>query len=81
MTRPRPEPSTLAAAPAGARVRVVHVDAKHAPELAREGVFPGCSIEVVTRTPLGGPVIVTLGHARLAVAAAVAATIATEPLG
>ena len=77
---PAPAPATLAAARVGARLRVATVDPAHAHELAREGVLPGAILEVASRTPLGGPVIVVLGRVRLALSAHVAAGIAGEPV-
>jgi Fe2+ transport system protein FeoA len=49
-------------------------------ELEREGILPGSIVVVTARTPLGGPVIVELGRARIALSAAVAAQVATRPL-
>lgn len=70
--RPAPAPLTLAGARVGDRLRVVSVDAAEAAELIREGVLPGAVLGVASRTPLGGPVIVTLGRVRLALSAHVA---------
>ena len=56
------------------------VDGPDRAELEREGVLPGSVVVVTARTPLGGPVIVELGRARLALSAAVAAQVATRPL-
>lgn len=80
MTDPRPaSPSTsLATAPVGARLRVLAVDAPHADELVREGLLPGAVIEVASRTPLGGPVIVSLGRVRVAMSADVASAVHAE---
>ena len=72
---------TLASARVGSRLRVAAVDGARAEELAREGVLPGVVLEVASRTPLGGPVIVALGRVRLALSAEVAAAIRTEVLG
>jgi Fe2+ transport system protein FeoA len=78
--RPVPVPLALARVPAGVAVRVVAVDPAHAGELARDGLLPGVVLAVASRTPLGGPVVVTLGRARLAVSADIAAAIVTVPL-
>jgi Fe2+ transport system protein FeoA len=78
--RPATTPETLAAAPVGARLRVVAVDPAHADELVREGLLPGTVLEVASRTPLGGPVIVVLGRVRIALSAQVAAGVSTEPV-
>lgn len=48
----------------------------HAAELAREGIRPGVELLVESATPFGGPLIVRVGRARVAVARRVAATIA-----
>jgi Fe2+ transport system protein FeoA len=49
-------------------------------ELEREGVLPGSVVVVTARTPLGGPVVVELGGARLALSARVAGQVVTRPL-
>jgi Fe2+ transport system protein FeoA len=59
---------------------VTSVEPQHVDELRREGVLPGVVIEIASRTPLGGPVIVVVGRVRLALAAEVAASIETEPV-
>ena len=69
----------LARADPGVRVRVVGVWAGDATELAREGLLPGSLVTVATRIPMGGPVVVKVGRARLALAAAVAGRIVVEP--
>jgi Fe2+ transport system protein FeoA len=50
-----------------------------AAELAREGLLPGSTIVVASRTPLGGPTVIALGRARLAVSADIASLMMTEP--
>ena len=55
------------------------VDGPDRAELEREGVLPGSVVVVTARTPLGGPVVVELGRARLALSASVAAQVATRP--
>ena len=60
--------------------RVVHaIEGPDRAELEREGVLPGSVVVVTARTPLGGPVVVELGRARLALSASVAAQVATRP--
>jgi Fe2+ transport system protein FeoA len=73
------EPASLAHAPIGWRRRVVSVDDVAREELEREGLLPGAVVVVTARTPLGGPVLVELGRARLALSASVARLVATEP--
>lgn len=58
------------------------VDAPGSPaaaELAREGLLPGSEIIVTSRSPLGGPVVIALGRARLAISADVASLVLTDP--
>lgn len=58
------------------------VDAPGSPaaaELAREGLLPGSAIIVTSRSPLGGPVVIALGRARLAISADVASLVLTDP--
>ncbi|HEY3335330.1 MAG TPA: FeoA family protein [Candidatus Limnocylindrales bacterium] len=73
------EPSSLARAPIGWRRRVVAIDDVARDELEREGLMPGAVVVVTARTPLGGPVVVELGRARLALSASIARRVATEP--
>ena len=70
---------SLARAPIGWRRRIVDVAETVRAELEREGLLPGAMVVVTARTPLGGPVVVELGRARLALSASVAAHVATEP--
>jgi Fe2+ transport system protein FeoA len=70
----------LSRVPVGWRRVIEAVDGPDRAELEREGVLPGSVVVVTARTPLGGPVIVDLGRARLALSAAVAAQVATRPL-
>ena len=78
--RPDLPSRALATARVGTRLRVTTVAERHADELAREGILPGADLRVVSRTPLGGPVIVALGRVRLELSAEVAAAIAWEPV-
>ena len=73
------EPASLAHAPIGWRRRVVSVHDTARAELEREGLLPGAVVVGTARTPLGGPVVVELGRARLALSASVARLVATEP--
>jgi Fe2+ transport system protein FeoA len=73
------EPASLARVPVGWRRRVVSVADSARPELEREGILPGAVVVVTARTPIGGPVVVELGRARLALSAGVARLVATEP--
>ncbi|MEO5964706.1 MAG: FeoA family protein [Candidatus Limnocylindrales bacterium] len=73
------EHASLAHVPVGWRRRVVAVDEPARAELEREGLLPGTVVVVTSRTPLGGPVVVELGRARLALSASVAAQVGTAP--
>jgi len=68
----------LSRVPVGGRRTVLAVDGPARAELEREGVLPGSVVTVAARTPLGGPLIVELGRARLALAASVAAQVLTD---
>ena len=72
-------PISLALLDAGAPGRVVAVAAVDVDRLAAEGLHAGERIEVEARLPLGGPVVVRVGRARIAIARAVAAGILVEP--
>jgi Fe2+ transport system protein FeoA len=78
--RPTPVSLSLSVADPGARLRVTSVGVAHADELVREGILPGAVVQVASRTPLGGPVIVCLGRVRLALSADVAADVVGEPV-
>lgn len=65
--------------PAGARTRVVAVPGADADRLAAEGLHRGDTVEVEAVLPLGGPVVVRLGRARVAIARQVAGRILVEP--
>jgi len=72
-------PVPLSRVAIGWRRVIAHVDGPDRAELEREGVLPGSVVVVTARTPLGGPVVVELGRARLALSAKVAAQVATRP--
>lgn len=61
--------------------RIVALPAEHAAALAAEGVAAGGLVEIETRQPFGGPVVVRGGHARIAIAARVAREVVVEPMG
>jgi len=66
-------------APVGWRLVITGIDGPDRPELEREGVLTGSVVVVAARTPLGGPLVVELGRARLALSARVAEQIKTRP--
>jgi Fe2+ transport system protein FeoA len=65
---------------AGRSARIVEVPAGAAAALAAEGLVPGDLLEIETRQPFGGPVVVRVGHARIALALRIARGILVEPL-
>jgi Fe2+ transport system protein FeoA len=67
----------LSRATVGAPRMVVQVDGPSRDELEQEGFLPGSVVVVTTRTPLGGPLIVSLGGTRIALSMDVAACVLT----
>ncbi|MDA8202056.1 MAG: FeoA family protein [Chloroflexi bacterium] len=76
-------PDTLAldALPPGSAARVSKVGGAHAGDLAQHGLVAGAAVRVESRAPLSGPLVVTIGRARLAIGAAVARSVFVEPDG
>ncbi len=81
---------TLAELPVGVSARVVSVDPNRPRLLADHGLLPGVIVVVEDDAPFGGPRILRLGSARLAIARSVARAInvrsehanaAAEPAG
>ena len=72
-------PVPLALLDPGAPARIVAIAAADAERLAAEGIHPGECVEVEARLPLGGPVVVRVGRARIAIARSVAAGVLVEP--
>ena len=70
----------LSKAPVGWRRVITGIDGPDRSELEREGILVGSVVVVAARTPLGGPVVVELGRARLALSTRVAAQVQTRPL-
>ena len=70
----------LSKAPVGWRRVITGIDGPDRSELEREGVLPGSVVVVSARTPLGGPLVVEVGRARLALSARVAAQVQTRPI-
>lgn len=69
----------LSRVPVGWRRTVLSVEGPGRAELEREGVLPGSTVVVTTRSPFGGPLVVELGRTRLAISADVAAQVSTAP--
>lgn len=69
---PRPDPRaharTLDRLTVGRMALVVGVTGAAADELLHEGIAPGVTVTIESRTPLGGPLIVRVGRSRVAVA-------------
>ncbi len=74
-------PIPLVRLPVGSRGRVVAILPDDADRLAAEGLHRGDILEVEAMLPLGGPVVVRLGRARVAVARRVAGGIFVEATG
>lgn len=72
-------PVSLVGLPPGRAARVVTVDPADVERLAAEGLHPGDCVEVEACLPLGGPVVIRVGRARIALARSVAAAILVEP--
>lgn len=72
-------PVSLVTLPPGRGARIVRVDPGDVERLAAEGLHPGDRVEVEVCLPLGGPVVVRVGRARIALARSVAAAILVEP--
>jgi Fe2+ transport system protein FeoA len=70
----------LSKAPVGCRRVITRIDGPDRSELEREGILVGSVVVVAARTPLGGPLVVELGRARLALSTRVAAQVQTHPL-
>jgi Fe2+ transport system protein FeoA len=65
---------------AGRSARIREVPAGAAAALTAEGLAPGDVLEIETRQPFGGPIVVRVGHARIALALRIARGILVEPL-
>ena len=72
-------PGRLVDAAAGGRLRVVAIEPAHRAALLPEGIDVGVDVEVERRLALGGPLIVRVGRARLAISRSVAAGIEVGP--
>ena len=72
-------PVPLVQLAAGIDARVVSVPLEDVERLAAEGLHRGDILQVETRLPMGGPVVVRLGRARVALAQRVAAAILVQP--
>jgi Fe2+ transport system protein FeoA len=73
------EPCTLAELAPGRPARVVSVGDGTADRVAVQGIHPGALVSVEHDAPFGGPRIVRLGAARMALARSIAASILVRP--
>jgi protoporphyrinogen/coproporphyrinogen III oxidase len=79
-----PEPAVpariraLAELPDGMAAAVATIDPADAEELSFEGIGLGSRVEITTRAPLGGPVVVRTGRARVALPRRVASSVAVH---
>jgi Fe2+ transport system protein FeoA len=71
--------TTLDRLPVGRPAEVLEVGPDHAVDLLREGLLPGAPVAVRSTAPLGGPVIVEIGRATIAVGRRIAASVRVAP--
>jgi len=62
----------------GDRLVVRGVSPQHGPALAAEGIAVGVEVEVESAVPFGGPLVVRVGRARLALAREAAQAVEVE---
>lgn len=75
------ESHTIATMVRGYGAVVRFVPPEHESSLARVGIGPGTSLAVESQAPFGGPIVVRVGHARIALGRSVAAGVRVEPVG
>jgi Fe2+ transport system protein FeoA len=73
-------PAPLATVPTGTWLIVDRIDGPAREELEREGLIPGTQVLIAARTPLGGPLLVDVGRARIALSSDVARSVLTRPV-
>ncbi|MGY4706505.1 FeoA family protein [Candidatus Bipolaricaulota sp. J31] len=68
--------------PPGRKARVTRIEGGRglAGRLARLGIVPGAEVEVISRAPVGGPVLIEVDGARVALGRGVARKVVVEPL-
>lgn len=69
----------LSAVPPGVTVRIVRMSDEDVLALAEVGLIGGTAVTIERRLPFGGPVLLEVGPARIAVARAVAARTLVVP--
>ena len=70
---------TLADLPVGVRARILAVADVEVVRLATHGLNPGAALTVERNAPFGGPRIVRLGAARIAVPSTIARSVRVRP--
>jgi Fe2+ transport system protein FeoA len=70
--------STLAELPTGVPACITRVDAAGSAALACHGIRPGAVVSVESDAPFGGPRIIRLGRARVAIARSMASGVAVR---
>ena len=77
---PYPAAVSLHSLAIGRSALILQVPASVAGALDADGIAPGEIVEIETRQPFGGPVVVRVGHARVALALRIARAILVEPV-
>jgi Fe2+ transport system protein FeoA len=70
---------TLASIPAGETVEVIEIRAEQPEQLLVHGLRPGARLVVEADAPFGGPRVVRLGRARVAIDRRLAAAVRVAP--
>ena len=78
---PPAETVALDRIPVGAGGRVASVGADHRADLAREGLRAGTDLTVASAAPFGGPLVLRVGRARVALARSVARSVEVSVAG
>lgn len=79
ISEPGAQDCSLADLPIGVRARILAVAGVDDPRLPTHGFHPGAALVVEQDAPFGGPRIVRLGAARIAIAAAIARSVRVRP--
>jgi Fe2+ transport system protein FeoA len=72
--------TTLDALEPGRRGRVVWIDPSRQAELVQHGLIEDAVVRLESRAPFGGPVVLGIGSARLAIGRGLARAIRVEPI-
>lgn len=79
ISEPGAQDCSLADLPIGVRARILAVGGVDDPRLPTHGFHPGAALTVEQDAPFGGPRIVRLGAARIAIAATIARSVWVRP--